>query len=65
MWPLGLWERAAAASWQDLNSEGEARAAVVHQVKLRKVARMRNMAKSATASVDAAALERVRACRVI
>lgn len=54
--PRGLCESTAAFSWQSANSAAEARAAVVHQVRLRKVAKMRKIAKSATASVDAAAL---------
>ncbi len=55
-----MWEIAAAFSWHSLKVAGVERAAVVHHVRLRKVAKIRKMAKSATASVDAAALWNVR-----
>ncbi len=54
--PRGLRETAAACVWQSLNSAVDERAAVVHQFKLRKVDNIRKIAKSATASVEAAAL---------
>jgi len=44
-----------------VKSAGEDRAAVVHQFRLRKVAKMRKIAKSATASVEARALDDIRA----
>ena len=56
VWPRGLWERIAALVWQSWKAEGEERAAVVHQLRLRKTERMLKMAKSATDSADAAAL---------
>lgn len=43
-----------------MKSAAEERAAVVHQLRLRKVAKMRKIAKSATASVEAAALGNIR-----
>jgi hypothetical protein len=43
-----------------VKSAGEERAAAVHQLRLRKVAKMRKIAKSATASVEAAALGNIR-----
>lgn len=55
-WPRGLCERMAALVWQSWKASGEARAAVVHQLRFRKVARMWKMAKSATDSAEAAAL---------
>lgn len=58
--PRGLWERAAAWVWHSVKSAVDERAAAVHQLRLRKVARMRKIAKSATASVEAAALDDVR-----
>lgn len=54
-WPRGLCESAAARVWHSLKSDTDERADVVHQFRLRNVLRMRKMAKSATASVDAAA----------
>ena len=56
VWPRGLCEMAAARVWQSLKSAEENRAAVVHQLRFRKVDRMRKIAKSATDSEDAAAL---------
>ena len=77
--PRGLCESAAACVWQSLKSAAEERADCVHldglrsigekrkkdtyQVRFRKVARMRKMAKSATASEEATALRGVR-CHV-
>lgn len=61
--PRGLRERTGASVWQAWKSEAEERADVVHQFKFRNVARMRKMAKSATASEEAAALEGVK-CHV-
>ena len=46
----------AALAWQSWKASGDARAAVVHQFRLRKVAMMLKMAKSATDSDVAAAL---------
>lgn len=55
--PLGLCERIAALVWQSWNASGESRADVVHQLRFRKVERMLKIAKSATDSAEAAALE--------
>jgi len=60
VWPRGLWDRGGARVWHSLKASGEARADVVHQFRLRKAARMRKIAKSATDSEEAAALELVR-----
>lgn len=46
--------------WHSSKAEGEARADVVHQFRLRKAERMRKMAKSETDSEEAAALGKVR-----
>jgi hypothetical protein len=43
-----------------VKSAGEERAAVVHQLRLRKLAMMRKSAKSATDSLEAAALDDIR-----
>ena len=43
-----------------MKSAADERAAVVHQLRLRNVAKMRKIAKSATASVEANALDDVR-----
>ena len=43
-----------------MKSAGEERAAVMHQLRLRKLAKMRKSAKSATDSLEAAALDDIR-----
>lgn len=60
VWPRGLCDSTAVLVWQSWNAADEPRAALWHHWRLRNVATMKNMAKSATDSVDAAALGYVR-----